>query len=456
MSSNTSSTVCVIGAGSSGIAACKALKSMQIPFDCYEAGDRIGGNWVYKNSNGMSSSYKSLHINSSKDLMQYSDYPMPESFPNFPHHSQIAKYFEDYANHFSLKQHIIFNTKVEQVRPLEQNGWNVKTNNEEKQYHSVIIANGHHWDPNWPSPEYSGVFTGKVTHSHYYKDSEEFKGKRVLVVGFGNSAMDIATELSHCSERVYLSVRRGFHITPKHVLGRPLDKAPIPNFLPLKLQLHLRALAVKLQVGDLDQYGLPKPTHSYMHAHPTISSNIFSQLSHGLINVMPAISKFDEEYVVFDDGRAEQIDVVIYCTGYKISFPFLDSDILSTKDNLVDLYLHIFHPKHVNLFFVGLIQPLGPVMPLAELQSQLIAKYLSGDFILPSYSDMKKDIEEYRKQTVHRYGASTQRHTIQVDYQVYEKLLKHHLSNNSLKANFITDMFARLSLKKHLKAGHNK
>lgn len=425
--------VCIIGAGSSGIAVCKVLKESGIPFDCYEASDRIGGNWVYLNSNKMSSIYKSLHINSSKKLMQYSDFPMPEHYPNFPHHSQVAEYFENYATHFDIKPHIRFKTKVISAEPLSEKGWKiVLDNNITHNYRALIVANGHHWKPRWPKPSFPGHFDGLITHGHYYKTPDEYVDKNVLVVGFGNSAMDISCELSHIAKNVFLSVRRGFFVTPKHILGKPLDQAPIPRIFPLSLKLKIQELAVKLQIGNLEQFGLPKPEHKYMHAHPTISSNIIPCLTHGLVKPKPNIQKLEGDRILFVDGTSEQVERIIYCTGYDINFPFFSPELIKIEDNKFSLFKHIFHPQYRNLFFIGLIQPIGPVMPLAELQSKLISHYLKGEYILPSVTRIQKELTKSIVKMQKRYGEAA-RHTIQVDFEPYIRELKQELQAGKLR-----------------------
>src|SRR5581483_693779 len=187
-------TVCVIGAGSSGIAATKTLSERGLEVDCYEKSDRVGGNWVFGNRNGMSSAYRSLHINTSRERMEYSDFPMPASYPDFPHHSQIAAYFDAYVDHFGIRDRIIFQTGVERAERDPRTGtWNVQTDRgETRRYDMLVVANGHHWDPRWPEPPFPGSFAGDQLHSHHYIDNEPLRGRRVLVVGIGNSAMDIA------------------------------------------------------------------------------------------------------------------------------------------------------------------------------------------------------------------------------------------------------------------------
>ena len=151
-------SVCVIGAGSSGIAAAKALHERGIPFDCFEKSDRVGGNWVFGNKNGMSSAYRSLHINTSRERMEYSDYPMPSDYPDFPHHSQIASYFDAYVDHFGFRDRIMFETGVEHASREQDGVWTVALEGgETRRYDALLVANGHHWNPRWPEPAFPGL-----------------------------------------------------------------------------------------------------------------------------------------------------------------------------------------------------------------------------------------------------------------------------------------------------------
>ncbi|HXB20522.1 MAG TPA: NAD(P)-binding domain-containing protein [Candidatus Solibacter sp.] len=418
--------VCVIGAGSSGIAACKVLKQHGIPFECFEAGDRVGGNWVYGNTNGMSSAYRTLHINTSKPRMQYSDFPMPADYPEFPHHAQIAEYFENYADHFGIKPHIRFRTKVLSCEPAghsSQGGWDVVSEDgRTKHYRAVIVANGHHWSRRWPEPPFPGAFSGQVMHAHDYRTPETFEDKRVLVVGFGNSAVDIAVELSRVASRTMLSVRRGFHVIPKYILGRPLDQQFVPTFLPFRIQRAFMKLALRLQQGDVTSYGLPKPDHELLHAHPTVSADLLNRLAHGDIKVRPNISALEGDHVAFTDGSREPVDAIIFCTGYRVDFPFFRPEVVSAPNNELPLFCRVFHPRYPDLFFIGLLQPLGAIMPLAELQSEWIADTLCGEYAPPSPEEMEKIIRKEREAMIKRYG-NAPRHTMQVDYAPYVAMI---------------------------------
>jgi cation diffusion facilitator CzcD-associated flavoprotein CzcO len=422
--------VCVIGAGSSGIAACQVLKARDVGFDCFETGSQVGGNWRYLNDNGMSSAYRSLHINTSTRQMQYASFPMPAGLPAYPNHFQIARYFDDFVDHFGLRERITFRTEVTAVVPAD-GSYAVTVRSRETgaertmRYRSVIVANDHHWDPRLPEPDFPGSFTGERVHSHHYKTFEPYVGKRVVVLGIGNSACDIAVELSRVADRTFLAMRRSAHVLPKYLFGIPTDHlttSPIARG-PLWLQrLSLRAL-LALTRGKVTSYGLPKPDHKVLAAHPTVSDDILTRVGHGDIAVKPNIARFDGDEVVFADESRERADAVIYCTGYRITFPFLADDIVTTDDNEVALYHRVVPPNHPGLYFLGLIQPLGAIMPLAEAQAHWIADLITGAATLPSVAEMNREIHGYRARLRRRYVAS-HRHTIEVDFQEYLASMK--------------------------------
>jgi dimethylaniline monooxygenase (N-oxide forming) len=422
MSASELPTVCLIGAGSSGIAVAKALHQHGVPFDCIEASDRVGGNWVFKNRNGMSAAYRDLHINTSRDRMAYSDFPMPADYPDYPHHTQIASYFDDYVDHFGFRDHIIFNTKVEQVvRHGDGGGYTVTTDDGvTRDYDVVLVANGHHWNPRMPEPAFPGsdTFTGTQIHAHAYIDSTIFEGKDVVVLGMGNSAMDIAVESSYVARSTFLAARRGAWIIPKYIFGRPTDQLRNDPRIPFKIRQKIIHKIIQLNVGDVTKYGLPKPDHQFGEAHPTISGRILDRIQHGRVTPKPNIKALEGGEVVFTDGSRAPVDVVVYCTGYKITFPFFADEFIDAPDNHIELFRRVFHPKYDDLAFVGLLQPLGAIMPLAEAQGQWLAAYLTGAYALPSESDLRADIAADQKNMHKRYVAS-KRHTIQVDFDDY-------------------------------------
>jgi flavin-binding monooxygenase-like protein len=416
--------VCIIGAGSSGISSCQVLNARGISFDCFEKGSNVGGLWRYGNDSGLSSAYSTLYINTSRKVMEYRAYPMPDSYPDYPHHSQIADYFDDYVDRFGLREHIRFRTEVTDVRPVEGGGWDVTTDRgQTHRYRAVLVANGHHWDPKLP--DYPGEFLGETTHSHYYRTNDEYAGKNVLVVGFGNSAVDIACDTSRVARQVFLSTRRGAHVVPKYLRGLPVDElvTPANSRLPFWVTRMMLMRLLKQAQGSMTDYGLPEPDHRLGEAHPTISSELLPAIGHGRVKPKPAIERLEAHGVRFADGSEEPIDAIVWCTGYRISFPFLSPDVLEAKDNEVPLYRMVVPPELDGLFFIALLQPLGAMMPLAEAQSEWVADLLAGEAALPTREEMWKEIERRRQELRQRYVKST-RHTIQVDFYPYLRELE--------------------------------
>ncbi len=422
-----SQKVCIVGAGSSGLTACQVLAARGIPFDCFEKGSTIGGNWRYENDNGTSSAYKSLHINSARKLMSYKAFPMPEDYPDYPSHWQVAKYFDDYAERFGLTERIAFNTEVVAAEPVD-GAWEVTIEDADgkrrsERYRAVLVANGHHWKPRWPEPPFPGVdeFAGEQMHVHHYREPDVLEGKRVLVLGIGNSAVDVAVESSRIAEKTFLAMRRGAYVLPKFLGGKPIDESapPIMSRLPLSVQRFFFNRLLKVTVGEMTDYGLPKPDHKLLEAHPTVSSELLPRLGHGDIEAKPNIDRFSGgRNVRFADGSEEEIDLVVYCTGYEIEFPFLGEKVFAAVDNRMPLYRRVVPPDNPSLYFIGFVQPLGPLMPIAEAQSEWIADLLNGRAALPSASEMRGEISDYERWLGKRFVAS-KRHTIEVDFHPY-------------------------------------
>jgi cation diffusion facilitator CzcD-associated flavoprotein CzcO len=442
--------VCIIGAGSSGIAAGQVLQARGIGFDCFETGSEVGGNWRYLNDNSMSSAYKSLHINTSREVMEYRSFPMHHDYPTYPDHVQIARYFDRFVDHFGFRDRIQFRTEVVSVRPSGEGGWDVAVRKRgqkrvtTRRYSAVLVANGHHWDARWPEPAFPGAdsFTGVQMHSHDYKTFKGFEGKRVLVLGIGNSACDIAVETSKVADRTFLAMRRGAYIFPKYLFGIPTDHltmSPLARIGSKTVQMKLATLILRVVAGDVTKYGLPKPDHKLGQAHPTISDELLGRLGHGDIDVKPNIERLDGDTVHFTDGTSEQIDVIVYCTGYKITLPFFDAALLEAHDNEIALYHRVVDPAHDGLYFIGLVQPLGAIMPLAEAQSEWVADLLQGRVTLPPEAEMRREIDEYHHALQKRYVRS-KRHTIQVDFLEHLNELKHERESRRVLDHRATGM----------------
>jgi hypothetical protein len=361
--------------------------------------------------------------------MQYATFPMPNNYPDYLGHQLIAKYLDAFVDNFRFREKIQFRTEVTQAEPATGGGWDVTVRQRDagakrtERYSAVLVANGHHWDPQYPEPAFpgAGTFTGEQIHSHDYRSPEPFTGKRVLVLGNGNSACDAATDCSQVAARTLLAMRRGTHVVPKYLFGMPTDHLTLMRLgtrMPLRLQRSAVAVLVRIAQGKVTEYGLPKPDHQMLCAHPTVSDSLLSKLDHGDIVVKPNIDRFDRDRVYFTDGSTEQVDAVIYCTGYKISFPFLGETLIGAGDHQIPLYHRIVPPKLPDLYFIGLVQPIGAIMPIAEMQAEWVADLLQGRVTLPPEPEMSREIAKYRAVTAKRYARST-RHTIQVDFLAY-------------------------------------
>lgn len=417
--------VCVIGAGCCGLTSIKALKEAGLDPVCFEMGSHVGGLWVLGNSNGRGGAYRSLHINSSKKRSEFSDFPMPDSWGHYPHHEQIAEYFNDYAQHFDLGSSIRFRHEVELCRPRSEGGYEVIVVNhasgskETQLFDAVVVANGHHFAPQ-PLPHHLAEnFGGTAFHSHHYlspSEPHDLRDRSVVVVGIGNSAMDIACELSRLggARSVTLSTRRGAWVLPKFLQGKPIDQGSfLPQFLPDRLKRQIGTWLFRQLHGSMKSYGLPEPDHLIGEAHPTMSTELPSLVASGDIQVRPSIASCQGKRVVFADGRQQQADAIIFCTGYRIEFPFFSPEHIAAPENELPLFLRAFHPQHHSVFFVGLLQTVGAVMPSAEAQARLIAAHIAGNYHLPASADMRARMQSQHRAMKNRFVSSA-RHTMQV------------------------------------------
>jgi cation diffusion facilitator CzcD-associated flavoprotein CzcO len=413
---------CIIGAGCSGFTTAKRLKDWGVAYDCFEGSDDIGGNWYYKNPNGLSACYESLHIDTSKWRLAFEDFPVPQDWPDFPSHAQLFTYFKDYVAHFDLRRTITFNTRVERADRGPQGGWSVTlSNGEERSYDVLFVCNGHHWDAK--TPQYPGSFSGKAFHAHDYRDPfdpVDLRGKNVVVVGMGNSAMDIACELSQrpMAKTLWVAARRGVWVLPKYINGHPADKAAAPAWMPRQLGRTIARNMVKKTIGRMEDYGLPRPDHEPLEAHPSVSGDFLNRAGSGDIKFKPNIKAFEGDCVRFEDDSVEAVDAVIFATGYRISFPFFDDPKLLPVDNRFPLFKRMMIPEVDDLFFMGLAQPLPTLVNFAEQQSKLAGAYLGGRYRPPTLEEMKKVIIKDEAVHLGPYYPSS-RHTIQVDFNTY-------------------------------------
>uniref|UniRef100_A0A914KPW3 Flavin-containing monooxygenase n=2 Tax=Meloidogyne TaxID=189290 RepID=A0A914KPW3_MELIC len=422
--------VCVIGAGVSGLPSIKACLEQNIEVDCFEKTSSIGGLWNYRpnEDNVGANVMASTVVNTSKELMAYSDFPPPPEWPNFMHHSYVQKYLEMYAKHFDLIKYIHFNTEVIEVRRVEEDDqdlfkkWSVSLSSGiTKIYSAVLICTGHHCEPRIPT-EINGLnnFKGRVLHSKHYHDYKGFENKRVMLVGIGNSSLDIAVELAGIAKNIVISTRRGTwlfnRITQK---GLPYDVVYQSRFYDWLMRTVPWSIANDFhewrmqQRTDHDLYGL-RPPHRFFQQHPAVNDALTNLLASGCDD----INYIDEYCVYTKDGRCYQVDVIILCTGYSFGFPFLKPPglIPVTEDNQVDLYKLILPPSPSarGLAVIGLVQPIGSVSPIAEMQARWVTSILAkGLNSLPNETKMREEIDCRRERMRRQYFESA-KHTIQI------------------------------------------
>ena len=421
--------VCVVGAGSSGLAAAKNLLQQGFTVDVLEREDDLGGNWNY--GKPFARVYRSTHTISSKPGTEYTDYPMPAEYPDYPHHTQILAYLRAYAERFGVTERIRYGAAVESIAP-ERGGaadtrWLVTSNGATTAYDAVVIANGHNWSPK--TPAYAGTFTGETMHSAHYRTADVFVGKRVLVVGGGNSGCDIVVEAAQFAERAYHSTRRGYWYMPKYLFGRPADQVG-DRMLALGMPLWLRRATAtfthRLLVGPSSRSRLPKPDHALFETHPVVNTLLPYYVGQGDIAPKPDIARFDDRAVHFTDGSSVDVDLVVFATGFNIEFPFIDNAQLNWVDGRPRLHQNVFHPSYDTLFVAGLIQPDSGQFGLVHWQTLALARFLAavrdGSPQAAAFRAEKRAPASGSSGGV-RYKEST-RHFVEVEHWSYRKSLE--------------------------------
>jgi cation diffusion facilitator CzcD-associated flavoprotein CzcO len=399
---------CVIGAGPSGLAACRVLEEYAIPWVCHEAGERVGGQWVLGNTSGTSVAYRSLRTNTHKGMSRYSDYALPDHYPDFPDHAQMAAWFGSYAEHFGLHDRIRFGSRVVRAEPRDAGGWEIETAAGEREaYDALVVAVGNLWSPHWP--DLPGELDGPVLHARDYmdpRDPVDCTGRSVLVIGLGNTACELAVELSApgVARSVFLSCRSGQIILPRRVDGgllpaphpadplegpfrwlpRPARDALFRAVFPRVLRRMTRGLRRPEDVG------LPAPASPF-EKRPVVNDEIIDCLHEGRVRPKPTLRRLRGGKVEFSDGSVEEIDVVIAATGYRLSLPFFREGLLGPRGDDLELFRGVMHPRFHDLFVVGVMRAICSIWPRAEQQMRWVAPLLAGESALPSAREIARE-----------------------------------------------------------------
>ncbi len=422
-----SNKYCIIGAGASGLAVAKNFVAAGLPFDVLEREADIGGLWNIATPTGMV--YETAHLVSAKHSTGWEDYPMDDlDYPEYPSHARVLGYFRDYINHFGLAPYIHTGKSVVSVKRTGAGQWAVIVDGEAspRVYKGIVLANGHHNAPRLPP--YPGTFTGEIMHSSAYKSPKQLRDKRVLVVGAGNSACDIARDAAHSNGTpVFMSMRRGHWFVPKFMLGFPthdilsiFESVPMPNLV----RRHATEAILWLLQGPPARYKLPAPEHHIDQAHPTMSDDIPRLSAHGRLIAKPEIERYEGREVVFKDGSREAIDLIVFGTGYKIAFPFIDDAIVNDANGRPNFSLFAFHRQYDNLFAAGLVQANGSIWRLADYQGALIARFIHAQDLDPGKARWFRAERDAASSAVAGQFVASDRHILETNYYVYRRQLK--------------------------------
>ncbi|HEX4806258.1 MAG TPA: NAD(P)-binding domain-containing protein [Conexibacter sp.] len=414
--------VCVIGAGSAGIAMCRSLALRDISFDCFERRSAVGGLWRYTPADGPGCAYDSLCPNTSRTVMQYPSLPMPEDYPHYPHHRLVARYFDDYVDHWGVRERIRFGTEVAAVEPLAGGGWEVRlADGATHRYRAVMVASGgRHGEPVYA--QLPGTFAGRTLHALDYRDAAELAGRHVLVIGLGATSADVAPEIARVAATTWLSARTGHYVVPKLVLGRPVDEtSPLLRRLSPEARRPLLRAMLGIVNGSPTSYGLPKPPYAPGRGPLIATTELLPAIAHGRLTVKPQAVEAEGHCVRFADGSRREFDAIVHCTGYRIAFPFLDARIAVGGDDAPPLYHLAVSPEHPGLYFVGLVHSMTALMPVAEAQAEWIGDLLAGAVRLPERGEMWSTIRRARARQDKRFYDSSGH--LLVDPEEYARLI---------------------------------
>jgi hypothetical protein len=424
-----SNPIGIIGGGPAGISAGVALEARGLPFEIVDAGRTFGGIWdIGRDRTPM---YETAHFISSRTRSGFPDHPMPADYPDYPRHDRVLRYVQDHARAHGLADRATFGVEVTRAEPDPSGvGWRVAlSNGETRRYAALCVATGASWHPR--VPDYPGRFDGEAWHAFRYRGPDDFRGRRVLVVGGGNSGCDLACDAAAAADRAFISLRRGYRFVPKYVLGKPADVfahegPPLPAWLERRL---FTLLIDRVLVGDLRRFGLPRPDHPLLASHPVMNTRILHHLGHGDLEARPDVERLEGEAVRFVDGSEAQVDLIVWATGYERAHPFLPDELLDRRNGVLDLYLNVFHRRRADLFFLGLFETDGAAYPLLGRQAELVAAYLS---------DRARNAAWARRVAEHRTHAhvdlrggrrylDTPRHDYYVQADAYRRILDDEL-----------------------------
>lgn len=424
-------TIAVIGAGACGICAARVMKQSGFSVTVYEIGSQVGGMWWHENDNGLSSAYRTLHINTSRNVTRFPDLDFETDVQPFPDHRDMHRYLRRYADHFAVTELIRFNTTVTRVEPLftpgtEKPRWRVVTSNGDSEvYDSVIVASGHLHVPRHV-PELQ-AFSGQYLHAHNYNAPEPFVNQRICIVGVGNSACDIAGDVCVNSQSCVMVARSGVLILPKLIFGRPftdLSSALQRPWIPYTARRLLIRAMTWIVHGDMQKLGFRKPDR---RVHTTSNGTIVTDIAYRRIQVKQGIKNIDGKRITFIDGTSKEFDVLIAATGYLTELPFLDPEIVSVNDNVMDLYQRIVPPDWPGLYLLGFFNTDTALNWIFNHQAKWVAEIELGNARLPDTNEMRIAIRN-RRDWLKEHYRDTPRHSLEEESVPYVQSLQRSLT----------------------------
>lgn len=369
--------ILVIGAGPSGLAATRILRDAGFDVLGLERHSGVGGIWDIDNPG--TPMYESAHLISSRTQSALDDFDMSDDLPDYPSHRQLLDYLRAYADHHGIAASYRFGVDVTSLTPRgsgPDSGWAAVTaDGDEITADNVVLATGNQW--NSFTPDVPGHFDGEQLHSREHRDTSRFAGKRVLIVGAGNSGCDIACDAATTAVQASISVRRGYRFVPKYLFGMPTDvfahKGPA---LPAKVEQALFGRLLDVLIGDVTRFGLPAPDHALLSSHPILNTTILDHLGHGDLTPRADVARLDGRTVHFVDGTSDEFDVIVWATGYRPSFPIVDEDAFDWRGSNPNLFVNVFHRDRDDLFVLGMIETDASAWPHITLQAEMVRAWL--------------------------------------------------------------------------------
>ena len=413
--------VAVIGAGAAGLCAAKYLLARGVDVVVYELGSCIGGLWAYENDSGLGPAYRSLHLNSEAAVTAYKDFAFPADGPLYPDHFAVRRYLEAYAERFDIARRIRFRSRVVEVAPQGER-WQVRLGDgAQAEFDAVVVASGHQGTPTHPA--WKDDFAGEYLHSHGYRVPEPFRDKRVLVVGMGNSAVDIASDICVVTKSTTISARSPVLVMPRMLFGVPTSRVLgkiEKRWMPWPLRRTIREALTRIVHGRMEQWGFVTPK---TRTHPTSHPSLMSHFVWGRVTARPGIASVHGREVRFVDGSAETYDTVIAGTGYAVDLPFLAPPLRPLDGHRLELFLRVVHPRCEGLYFAGMFNVAGGGnIRMMDDQAEWIAELVCGDLGLPDPAEMRAVMEEEQAYLRHHYPGSP-RYALELDPVFYRKQL---------------------------------